>query len=302
MFLDVHINNHLIRRRTFAGIYVRLAKETKAADTLGRLADLAWIERVALDHLELATYDTIQRSGIALDINPLNKDARAAGNGELDIQRQVAVIAGDAGFHTNKVQTLLNRQPFHPCNGRFNRNWRICPTAFDFRGPHEFFGIHFGKVANRSDLAKLEGLSFAQTERQEKPVAFTGDFRVDRQNAKIDIAARQIEIPQHLFIKFNPISDKRILLDHRPQQARLLGFQNATQTPVRIGAVTNKAKTLDFDDFAFDHFEHQINAVIRAADDLWRNGCRITPGLAVSLGDDGGVGFGCGRAVNVARA
>ena len=54
LFLDIHVDDDLIGRGAFARADIRIAEEAKGADAFRAFTDLARVERVAFDNLELA--------------------------------------------------------------------------------------------------------------------------------------------------------------------------------------------------------------------------------------------------------
>ena len=53
---------------------MRIREIAQSPDAFGRLADFTRVERVAFDRMKLAAHHGIQRRGIALDVDALDKD------------------------------------------------------------------------------------------------------------------------------------------------------------------------------------------------------------------------------------
>ena len=180
LFLDIDVNYDLIGIAAFARRYLRGGKETQRADALGAFADFARIERVTLDRTELAADNAVKRGGIALDVDAFDKDAVTAHYGKFDIQRQRAVVAGDARLDPDKRQVFLNAQPLQPGDRAVNRIGRIDLARLDLDRGLKFIGIDLWQVRHRGDLANAEPLAFTNVEGHKKAVSFAREFGRDR--------------------------------------------------------------------------------------------------------------------------
>ena len=144
-------------------------------------------------------------------------------------------------------------------------------------------------------------LAFADGKGHETCIALGGKLARGVQDLDVDEPARQVEILEQLLVQLQPLDHKGIAPDDLAQKTGLLGFQNLPQTAVGIGAVADEGQTLHLNRLALVDLEHQIDAVVRPADDLGVNRGGQTPLDPVSLGDGGGVGLGCGGVVDIAR-
>ena len=280
---------------------MRIRKEAKRADTLRRTADFARVEGIAFHRAELTPHHLVQRRGIAFDIDPFDENARAARDRKGDVQRQVAVVAGDARLYPDKVQALLQRKVFHARDIVVDNGRGIGHAGAQAQHFGKRQRINLGDVADRINLADAEALTFAQREGHEKAVAFFRNGRSGVKHFEIDEPARGIEVAQQLFVQFDPVSDEGIGLDEGAQKAGLFGLQDLAQTAVGIGAVADEGQTLHFDHAAFGDLEHQIDAVFGLADDLGRHGGRNSPCHRVGFGNGGGIGLGLCRRIDAAR-
>ena len=204
----------------------------------------------------------VKRCIIAFNINAFHKDAFAARQHKFHIQRLIAVVAGDLGFDPQEIKPLAQGQTFHPGDVVFNHGGRITDPRAQFLHSLKLSRVNPFNRGRGADLTHCKALPFADVEGHKRGVPFPRHFGRGVGNLKIDIAARQIEIAQKLFVQLHPFGDKRVALDQLAQQPRLLGFQNLPQTAVGIGAVADKRQAFHFDNLAFGDLEHQIDAVV----------------------------------------
>lgn len=101
--------------------------------------------------------------------------------------------------------------------------------------------------------------------------------------------------------RLDPLGDERVGGDDAAQEARLLRLEHLAQATVGIGAVAHEGQALDLDHLALGDVEHEIDAVVGAADDLRRDGGRDPALHPVGFGDGGGVGLGLGGIVGPPR-
>ena len=98
-----------------------------------------------------------------------------------------------------------------------------------------------------------------------------------------------IEIAQNLLVKLDPVLNQRIAAEELTQDTSLFGCQNTAQAAVAELTVADKAQTFDFRQRAFENFKHQINAVVRPANDPWSHSGRNPTLRSIGLGDCNGV-------------
>ena len=301
LLFHIHIDDHVAGGAALAGLDTDVAKEAKRADALGGLADLSRVERVALDRVELTTDHAVQRGRVALDVDTFDKDTFTTRHNEFDVQGQIAVVAGHARVNTDEIHALLHGQTFQTGKVVFHDGRRIGLAGFDVQGVQIDIGVDLRQIAADRDLTECELLTFLDVKGDQERIAAAGQFRGDRQDLKIDIAPRHVKIAQDLFVEFNTVGDERVGAHNAAQQTRLFGFQNAAQAALGIGAVADERQALNLDHVALDDLKHQIDTVVRAADDLGRDRCGQTALLLIGLHKGGGILFGQGRAVDAAR-
>mmetsp|Transcript_18249 Transcript_18249/g.28808 ORF Transcript_18249/g.28808 Transcript_18249/m.28808 type:complete len:530 (+) Transcript_18249:3065-4654(+) len=288
---DIHIDHHLIRTRPLAGVHIGGGKEIKHADAFCRVSDFARVEGVAFGNLELSAQDAVQRGCVALNIDPLHEHARATAEDQFHIQRQVAVVADHARLNPQEINTVPLALHLKAGHLGLDQGWGIDNTGAHLDDVLIDVHVNLRQIAGNRYFAKLELLTFLNIEHEEKAVTLFGQFGIGTQGAEIDIAARRIKVPQHLFVEFDPVFDQGIAADQCAKQARLFGLQHATQTPVRIDPVSDKAQPLNLDHVAFENLKDEVNAVVAAPDDA-----RVDPGRDATLGV---IGFGDGARVAI---
>src|SRR5690606_20769812 len=129
-----------------------------------RIADLTRVKGVAFDRRELTADHLVQRGGVTLDVDTLDKDARAACQGKGQVQRLVALIAGDARLDADKVQPLAQRQRLHAANRGFDDRGVIDLAPTNTVLLLELGRIHAGDFADRGDIAKSITRAFIDLE------------------------------------------------------------------------------------------------------------------------------------------
>ena len=249
----------------------------------------------------MAADHAVHRGGIALDINPLDEDARPAGYLELHIQCQFFIIADHTWLNADKAQALLGCEVFQTADGLIHQTRRIGRARTQADGILIGLDIHIGKIAGRGQFPKIEALTFDDIEGDEIGVAAARQLGHHGLHFEINKAAFAIEIGQKLLVESHTVGHEGVARHDRAEEACLGGFQHAAQAAVGIGTVADKGDPLGLDHAAFGHFKHQIHAVVGAADDLRCHGCRQTARLTVSGSDRFGILFRDRRRINAAR-
>ncbi len=301
LLLDVHVDDDLLRGRSFAGLDLDVGKETQRANAFRTLADFARIERIALRHAELPPHHAVESGRVAFDVDALDKDARAAGQLEIDIERQVAVVARHPRLHSNEIKPFADRQTLEPGDLVVDLVGRIDPAGAQADGVLEGGDIDLGQVRGHGDAPEPELLAFLHIEGHEIAVTFAADLGIHAGDAEIDIAARGIEIPQHLAIELEAILDEGVRRDDRAQKPRLLGVEDPAQSAIGKLRVADEGDALDLGHAALEDLEHEVDAVVRPPDDLGLDPRGETSLLRVAFGDEPGVGFGSARVEHPAR-
>ncbi len=185
----------------------------------------------------------------------------------------------------------------HPVDDR-----RVIGRAFANPGDAFVVGrIDALDLGGGGDLAERELLAFADFVADEITVFLRRDFRGHRHRVKIDIAARGVEIGQQLLVELDPAGIEGVGADEEAQDTGLFRADHPAQARIGEGAVAGEGDALDLGVLALDHLEHEVDAVLRAADDH-RLHLRGDPALVgIGLGDRFGVLLGGGRVEHVAR-
>lgn len=102
----VHVDDHLVGRGALAAFGTDIGEISQRPQPLGRVPDLARVEGIAFDRGKLPADDRVERRCVALDVDAFDKDALAAGQGECQVQRLAALVAGDARLDIDEVQPL----------------------------------------------------------------------------------------------------------------------------------------------------------------------------------------------------
>ena len=292
------LDHGLTRRIAVCRIHRDIGKEAQRPDAFGGAAYLRRVQGIALDRGELAAHHRIERGGVAFDINPLHEHPLAAHDGKGHVQRAIPVVARDARIDADKVQPLGNRQIFHRGRVVVDHGRRIGNAAAQPADLVKLCRINPLHFRDRRNLADLEAAAFLDREGQKGRLTVPRIFGGGVQDLEVDIAARQIEIRQQLFIQRQTCGVKTVALDQRVQDARLFGPQDLAQAVIAEIAVADKVQPLNLGDGTFGDLEHQIDAVVGQADDARRDG-GVDPALdAVGLGDSRRVQFGLRRRID----
>ena len=119
-------------------------------------------------------------------------------------------------------------------------------------------------------------------------------------HGKISVSARVVKVGQHPLVGGNPVRVNRVAADQGAQQTGLFGVQHAPQATFGKAAVADKGNPLHLGQTALSHGEHQINAVVRLANDR-RGNHGIDPArISIGLSDGRDILFGLHRAVHPA--
>ncbi|OIQ69608.1 hypothetical protein GALL_487890 [mine drainage metagenome] len=138
-------------------------------------------------------------------------------------------------------------------------------------------------------------------EGQEKALAVTLKLRGGIQDAKVDIAARLVEIRQRLLVLIQTVGAVAVAAEDPGEQANLLGRHHLPQPPFREVVVADERQPVDIGRTAFLDVERQINTVISARDDLGRDDHTIPFGGLIGGGDRGGVRLGLRGRIDAPR-
>ena len=271
------------------GVDLGVLKITQCADALSRLTDFARVEGVTLHTVEFTTDYAVQRGGVALNVDTLNKDALATGQLVGDVQRQIALITVNHRLNAQEVDPVADGLAFNARDVVLDQAGRIDHTGPNLEELTIGRRIQTGHLRRERHGAKAELLPFGDVIGHENAIAFAGQFGVHCFGAHVDVTARQVKVAEHLLVCLNAAFDIGVAFDELAEQTGLFGAQNAAQTAVRIDAVADKAQTLDLNIVAFENFKHQIDAVLIAANDTRLHPGRQAAFVAIGLGNGGGV-------------
>lgn len=76
LLVDVHVNDDLVGPGSGVGVHLRGGEEAKCADAFRGIAYFSRVQGIALDRAELAPNNLVQCRRVALDVDPLDENAR----------------------------------------------------------------------------------------------------------------------------------------------------------------------------------------------------------------------------------
>ncbi|MFT3974516.1 MAG: hypothetical protein QM699_14010 [Amaricoccus sp.] len=303
LLLDGHVDHRLAGLGALLHVDLGGLEELQPLDAVLGVADLAGVERVALDHMELPPDHPVEGAVVAVDVDTLDEHPIAFDHLEVDVDGVGGRVLRHLRPDLDEGIALLPGLVVHALDDAVHLLDVVDAAPRHLR--QERLELGRGQAGDRRadrHLAEVVLLALADAERQEKAVALAGDVRGGGQDLKVDVAALQVELPQHLLVDFHPVGVIADIAEQPGQPVGLAALDRPAQLPVGIRLVADEVDALDVGRPAFLDLEHQVDAVFRLADDDRVHRRAIAAGLLVGIDDALRVGLGRDDGVGEPRA
>src|SRR6185312_5360936 len=301
LLLDLHVKHRLVGRAARLVGDGDFLEEAEILDALLRAFQLAGIEGVAFDQPELAADHLVEGPNVAVDVDALDPDMRAFLDAERDIDRVLHRIAVNARRYVDERIAVIAER-VGDVGDRFLNQIRVVPVAV--MGGDRVTDLFLADVlegAVERDLAEMIARPLVERVGDEESVLRRRQFRDRQDHAKLGVALAQIEFAQQLAVVRDAVGIVIVVGRQDPPPARFLGLQDAAQLAGAEMGVADEIDAAHFGDGPFVDLEHQIDAVLRQADDLGIDRGGEAAAAAIQLDDAPHVALHLGAGEDLAR-